>query len=199
MRANELKVLNLEKYLPVILLAGGILGFLASFILTIETIRSLQNPGYTPGCSLNPILSCASVMKSDQSSVFGFTNSLIGIGGFAGLMTVGLVLTAGARFKFWFWIAIQGAVTLGLIFTHWLIFESLYRIGSLCPFCMVVWSVTIPIFWYLTLYNLKLSKYSKNSVFLFTYRHHMDILILWFLMIFGLILNRFWYYWSTLI
>jgi uncharacterized membrane protein len=199
MSAKETGTFNLAKYLPLILLIGGVLGFLASFILTIETIKSLQNPGYTPSCSLNPILSCASVMKADQSSVFGFANSLIGIGGFAGLVTVGIALTAGANFKRWLWMVIQGVSTLGLIFTHWLIFESLYRIGSLCPFCMVVWSVTIPIFWYLTLYNLKLSTYSRNPIFLFAYRHHADVLILWFLIIIGLILNRFWYYWVTLI
>ncbi|PRC62285.1 hypothetical protein C6A85_03910, partial [Mycobacterium sp. ITM-2017-0098] len=30
-------------------------------------------------------------------------------------------------------------------FVHWLIFQSLYRIGALCPYCMVVWAVTIPL------------------------------------------------------
>ena len=29
------------------------------------------------------------------------------------------------------------------MFVHWLIFQSLYRIGALCPYCMVVWAVTI--------------------------------------------------------
>ena len=31
------------------------------------------------------------------------------------------------------------------VFMHWLIFQSLYRIGALCPYCMVVWAVTIPL------------------------------------------------------
>ncbi len=34
---------------------------------------------------------------------------------------------------------------LGTVFVHWLIFQSLYRIGALCPYCMVVWAVTIPL------------------------------------------------------
>jgi len=37
---------------------------------------------------------------------------------------------------------------------HWLIFQSLYRIGALCPYCMVVWVVTITVFWNVTLHNL---------------------------------------------
>ena len=32
-----------------------------------------------------------------------------------------------------------------MVFIHWLIFQSLYRIGALCPYCMVVWAVTIPL------------------------------------------------------
>ena len=38
---------------------------------------------------------------------------------------------------------------------HWLIFQSLYVIGALCPYCMAVWAVTIPICWYVTLHNLE--------------------------------------------
>ena len=46
-------------------------------------------------------------------------------------------------------------MTFGVVFVHWLIFQSLYVIGALCPYCMVVWAVTIPIFWYVTLHNLR--------------------------------------------
>ena len=34
---------------------------------------------------------------------------------------------------------------LGVVFVHWLAFQSLYRIGALCPWCMVVWSVVVPV------------------------------------------------------
>jgi hypothetical protein len=35
-----------------------------------------------------------------------------------------------------------------------LIGQSLYSIGALCPWCMAVWTATIPIFWYVTLRTL---------------------------------------------
>jgi len=37
----------------------------------------------------------------------------------------------------------------------WLISQSVFVLGTLCPWCMVTWSVTIPLFWALTLYNLR--------------------------------------------
>jgi len=68
---------------------------------------------------------------------------------------------------------------------------------------MVVWSITWPIFWYTTLYNLR----EKNvptpeklrGIVSFAQKHHADILVAWYLLIIALILQNFWYYWSTLI
>ena len=43
----------------------------------------------------------------------------------------------------WYWIGLTIGTLIGAAFVHWLIFQSLYRIGALCPYCMVVWVVTI--------------------------------------------------------
>lgn len=81
---------------------------------------------------------------------------------------------------------------------HWLIYQSLYVIGALCPYCMAVWAVTIPIFWYTSTRNLRsLSKGQKWINLLHEYRG--AILTGWFLLIIVLIANRFWDYWSTLV
>ena len=45
----------------------------------------------------------------------------------------------------WYWAGLAAGTLLGTVFVHWLIFQSLYRIGALCPYCMVVWAVTIPL------------------------------------------------------
>jgi uncharacterized membrane protein len=188
-----------QKYLAYILLIGGIIGFLASFILTVDTIKVIQNPGYTPSCSINPIISCGSIMETDQSAILGFPNSMIGIAAYAALMAFGIALLAGARFRRWLWLTIAAGLALAVIFIHWLIFESLFTIGSLCPFCMAVWIATIPTFWYIGLHTLKSTKLSKSRLYAFVRRHHADILITWLLLIIGLILNRFWDYWSSLL
>ncbi|EPR76964.1 Integral membrane protein [Leifsonia rubra CMS 76R] len=39
-------------------------------------------------------------------------------------------------------------------FCLWLAYQSIFDLATLCPWCMVVWSVTIPMFWAVTLRNL---------------------------------------------
>ncbi|GAA3013484.1 hypothetical protein GCM10020229_26000 [Kitasatospora albolonga] len=43
----------------------------------------------------------------------------------------------------------------GIGFVTWLMTQTLYSIGALCPYCMVVWAAMIPLFWYTTLHNLR--------------------------------------------
>jgi uncharacterized membrane protein len=144
----------ITRSLPLVLTVGGGLGVLAALALTIERLRLAADPTYVPTCSINPILSCGSVMRTAQASVLGFPNPLLGLVAFSVVTTVGMALLAGARLRSWFWYGLQSGVLAGVVFIHWLIFQSLYVIGALCPYCMLVWIATIPIFWYVTLANL---------------------------------------------
>lgn len=181
------------RMLPWLLVIGGILGFAAAFILTVERIELLKNPAYVPSCSISPILSCGSVMTKPQAAVLGFPNPLLGIAGFAVVVTIGMALLAGARLPRWFWLGLHAGATIGVGFIHWLIVQSLYSIGALCPYCMVVWVVTIPIFWYVTLYNLRRQRWARVLI-----ENHAVVLTVWLLGILGLIVLRFWDYWVSL-
>ena len=203
MGKTQPKEKTLGRTLPWLLTAFGIIGFIAAFTLTVEKIMLLKDPTFEPSCNINPILSCGSVMVTHQAEAFGFPNPLIGVAGFAVVATIGIAMLAGAAFKRWFWLAVQAGVTFAVLFIHWLIFQSIYNIGALCPYCMVVWSVTIPLFLYVTLYNLR-ENHIKTSPKLkkpvsFIQKHHGDILVVWYLIILLLILNHFWYYWRTLV
>lgn len=191
---------NLARTLPWILIICGVIGLLCSFTLTVEKMDVLRNPNYHPICDLNPILSCGSVMSSKQAEAFGFDNTFMGLAAFAVLVTVGACLLAGAQLKRWFWQGLQAGATAGLLFVHWLIFNSLYRIHSLCPFCMVVWVVTITTFIYVTLYNIQHRhikiKEKLMPAYEFARHHHIDILLFWLLLIAALILKQFWYYYG---
>ena len=184
------------------LVAGGI-GLLAAFTLLVEKILLLKDPSYVPSCSINPILSCGSIMKTDQAEAFGFPNPIIGVAGFAIIVTVAMGLFAGAAYRRWFWLGLQAGATFGVVFVHWLIYQSLYRIGALCPYCMVVWVVTTPLFWYTTLHNLEAGHLSPPLPFgrlaNAARSYHGVVLTAWFLTIAGLIIRRFWDYWSTLL
>jgi uncharacterized membrane protein len=199
----SLQPITLRQTLPWILLVGGVIGALCAGILMVEKIHLLTNPNAKLGCDLNPIVACGSVINTPQASAFGFPNPLIGLAGFAAVAVIGAGLLAGARFKRWFWLGLQAGVTFGICFIAWLQFQSIYSIGALCPFCMAVWSVMIPVFWYTTLYNLREGHFTfgrkLKPVAAFLQRNHGNILLGWFLLIIGLILHHFWYYWKTVL
>ena len=75
-------------------------------------------------------------------------------------ITIGVALLAGATFARWFWIAFNVGVAGALVFVGWLIAQSIYVLDVLCPWCMLTWAVTIPLFWVVTLYNLRTRTYS---------------------------------------
>ncbi len=147
---------------------------------------------------MNPIVSCGSVMDSPQASLFGFPNSLLGIAAFAAVTTIGVVLSAGFRAPRWFWLSMQAGTVVGVVFVHYLIYNSLYVIGALCPYCMVVWVVTIPLFSYTTLHNLERGHFTAGRpVALGLVRFHSLVVVLWFALIAALILQEFWSFWTS--
>ena len=189
--------------LALLLVLVGLVGLIASAVLTLDKIRLLEDPSYVPGCSINPVISCGSVMRSVQAEAFGFPNPLLGLAAFAVVLCVGAGSLAGAAFRRWFWLGLEVGSVLGLLFTHWLIVQALYRIGALCPYCMVVWAATIALFWYVTLHNLRtgvipvparLRPAVREAA-----RYHWAVPALWYAVIALLVLNRFWYYWRTLL
>jgi uncharacterized membrane protein len=195
--------LTLKQTFPWILLIGSIIGILCAGILTVEKIQLLKHPNSSLACDINPIVACGAVINTPQASAFGFPNPVIGLVGFGITVAIAAGLLAGATYKRWYWRGLQGGVTFAIIFITWLQFQSIFRIHALCPFCMVVWSTTIPIFWYTTLYNLReghIRTKGRLKVFSgFLQRHHGDVLVGWYLTILGVILYKFWYFWKTLL
>jgi uncharacterized membrane protein len=194
------KKFTLEKVLPWMLIVGGVIGLICSFIISLDKLRLLENPNFKPNCDLNPIVSCLSVMSSKQGSAFGFPNPWIGLAAFSVLITIGAAILAGAKFKRWFWVGLEVGCALGLIFAYWLLFESVFRIHALCPYCLTVDVVVITLFWYVSLFCIEqkfivLPK-KLTSAGNFSRRHHLDILFVWFLITIIIILKHFWYYYG---
>ena len=178
-------------------LIAGVFGLAAALTLTIEKIEILINPDYVPSCSINPVLSCGSVMITPQASAFGFPNPLIGIVAFAVVVVTGVLAVAKVRLPRWYWAGLAVGTLLGVGFIHWLIFQSLYRIGALCPYCMVVWAVTIPLL--VVVASIALQPQGEGGAARFIYQWRWSLVTLWFTALILMILVRFWNYWSTLI
>lgn len=157
-----MKKFTFKQVFPWVLVIGGILGLLASSILTVEKLHLAANPDYVPSCSISPVVACSPVISSPQASAFGFPNPIIGIAGFGMVWAVGMMLFAGAKnLKKWFWWCFQAGTTFGLLFCAWLINEALFDIKKLCLYCNLVWIITITIFWSTLAYNLR----EKNITF----------------------------------
>ena len=146
-----------------ILVVGGIIGIFASIELIIQKIAVLSDPEFVPNCDINPILSCGSVISTEQASLFGFPNPVLGVIGFTVVIMFGALLFAGIELPRLMWLGLNFGALAGMVFVIWLVSQSLYAIGALCPWCMVVWAVTIPIFWQVTTDNLASNKLSLGK------------------------------------
>ncbi|MET0779649.1 MAG: vitamin K epoxide reductase family protein [Candidatus Saccharimonadales bacterium] len=198
------KTITLQKALPWILVICGAIGLACALVIMYDKIELLKNPAFKPGCDLNPIISCGSVMESKQANAFGFPNPSIGIVAFSVVVATGVAILAGAtKLKRWYWLGLQAGTIFGVCFIHWLFFQSVYRINALCPYCIVTWIMTITLFWYVTLYNIQTGviklKGMPQKIGVWVRRHHLDILLFWLLIIAAFILKHFWYYYGQYI
>ncbi len=146
-----------------ILLVTGIIGIFASIELIIQKIAVLKNPDFVPNCDINPVLSCGSVINTEQASLFGFPNPILGVIGFTVVIMFGALLLTGVVLPKAMWLGLNLGALAGMVFVIWLVTQSLYVIGALCPWCMVVWSITIPIFWQVTTDNLVSNRLSLGK------------------------------------
>lgn len=185
---------------PFALIFFGIMGWIASFGLTLERLAVAQNPDYAASCDISPFISCKSIMLSEQASLLGFPNPLIGIAAFFAPVVVGFGILAGAKFAGWFWNMLLVGHVFAVGFVIWLFTASVYSIGSLCLYCMVAWAATIPLFWAILGHNMKEGFLSLRLMpageFIFEWAWVLTVLS--YLALIGVIAVEFWNFWPTL-
>lgn len=196
---RQQKVRRLDRTTAWVLVVGGILGLIAAFELTVEKVRVLSDPTYIPACDLNPVLSCGSVIITAQAEVFGFPNPVLGLTSFTVVITLGVLLAGRVAMPRWVWLGLNAGALLGFGFVQWLVWQSLYSIGALCPWCMVVWTVTAPIFVWVTSANLLSGRLptpeSWSSAVSALVGLRGLILAAWYVIVLGLIFVRWQDYW----
>jgi uncharacterized membrane protein len=186
-----------------LLIVLGALGLVASALLVIERVNVAGDPDYVPSCSINPILTCTSAMLSAQGELFGFPNPLLGVAGFPVVVATGAALLAGASMARWYWTGMWLGGLGAVVFMHWLIVESLFSIEALCPYCMVVWAATVPLFAVVSAYAVPRGalgeRVARSTVVSDLVALRWWLVGLWFVVLAALIGIVFWDYWSTLI
>jgi len=184
--------MSLNKSYPYILIVGSLIGLWASFMLTVDTFQFIQNPNVVLPCNINPFISCTAIASQWQSHIFGFPNSLLGIVAFAMLFAIGIMLFSGGRAKKPLWLLVNLGTILAMIFVIWFFYESVFVIGKLCPYCMITWAVTWPLFLYTTVWNFRENHFNFwLPFFRFISKYQTQILIAGYLVIILLILFHF--------
>lgn len=143
------------------MLVGSILSLIASFVLSVEAIELARNPDAVLSCSINTFLNCATVGLHPSAHLFGFPNAFLGLIAEPIVMTVAIAGLASVKFPRAFMFTAQIFYTLGFIFAYYLLFVSMFVIGTLCPWCLVVTVTTTFVWFSITRYNIR-----ENNLYL---------------------------------
>lgn len=150
-----------------VLLFGSAIGLIASFIQAIERIEYAKNPKLPLSCDVNSVFSCSNVFDAWQSSVFGFSNSLMCIVFFAIIFGIALVGITGSLIHSKLRYAMQFFSIFFLGFGAWYLQQSAFAIDSLCIFCIFCYGTVIAINWSwirLNMADYKLSPKNKDKM-----------------------------------
>jgi len=186
----------------VFLIVTSVIGFISSFALSVEKYEKLENPDAVLSCDLNPFFSCGSVMEYPQSQLFGFPNQLLGVAAFIVPLLIGVLLVARTKLPGWIMIGLNIGLALGVVLVMFLYYTSIYVIGVGCPWCMVVWTMTIPMFCAVTAHNALAGNFGRgvrdSAVVTVLARENVAIAVVWLLIIATTIVVQFWNFFATL-
>lgn len=189
-----MKTGKLTKWYPWVLLGGSAVGLVSSVWQAAERVQMLKEPASALACDLNPVIDCGGVLSNRWSSLFGFPNAFIGIAIFAILFTAAVVLLSGMKPSKLFSRFLFGVSGILILFSLWFFSMSLYVIGKVCIFCLFIWAVSVPIFWYGKLYYFQENPPRQSWLKwlqAFGIKHHAEILVVAYVVLAVLFLFRF--------
>lgn len=133
--------------LGIVLAVGSAVAILASVELMLGTIARAAGGGRaTLSCDVSPFISCGQTMVTWQGHLFGVPNPIVGLIGFAAMLAVGVFYATGTRIPEWIrWGQLAG-MTLAMAMVTLFQYTIFFELSALCPWCMVIWSMTGPMF-----------------------------------------------------
>ncbi|MGO1317141.1 MAG: vitamin K epoxide reductase family protein [Cellulomonadaceae bacterium] len=143
------------------MLLSASFSLVAAFVLSWDALKLAADPLAELSCNINAVLSCGTVGLSNQAALFGFPNAFLGMMTEPVVITIAVAGLSGVRFPRWFMFTAQAIYLLGLIFAYWLFYQSMFNIGALCPWCLVITVGTTLVFMTLLHYNIR-----ENNLYL---------------------------------
>lgn len=118
----------------------------ASVALLYSELTHLANPYAQAQCDVNALIGCGTSMHSPQAHLlWGLPNSVLGIMAFCVLLLVALLQLSHTPLPRWLWAALVAGSFGGLAWVGYFAYQSIAVFHTLCPYCTVVWLMTIPI------------------------------------------------------
>ncbi len=125
-----------------VMLVAAALSLLGSLILSNDAVILAGDKNAALTCNVNAVISCGTVGVSWQAALLGFPNAFLGVAFAPVVMTIAVAGMAGVRFPRWFMLGAQLMYTIALGFAYWLFSQSMFVIGALCPWCLLVMLAT---------------------------------------------------------
>ncbi|MCA9323580.1 hypothetical protein KC992_00585 [Candidatus Saccharibacteria bacterium] len=190
---------KLTTILPLLTIFVASVGMGAAYSLAKEKQALDADPTHIASCSINPIVSCAASVTTEQGSALGVSNPSLGIVAYGLLLLLGIGLLIGLKMsKQWWWLVFAGGI-FGIGFCVYLFTQSLYVIGTLCLYCSTIWAVTSAFFVYATT-HIFLQDYipSSKKIKSWLEKNHMLPLLIIYVLIILLIYFRWSEYWNSI-
>lgn len=127
------------------LIVGGLGGLIAAAALIVEKIESLAHPAARLACDVSVFVGCSASLSSQQGSLLSIPNPVPGLAFWAVIITLGVMILV-VDLPRWIWWGLALGMAGAFALVVWFILQSIYVIGVLCPWCMLTWAVTIPLF-----------------------------------------------------
>lgn len=128
-----------------LLTIGGLLGLWASVMLVLSQQTLLRDPDAALACDVNPLIGCGKFILSWQAAALGPPNALLGTIAFSVVTATGVAVLGGGRLPRLYWLLLMAGSVLAAVTITWFQYQAFVELRGLCPYCLVVWAVTIPI------------------------------------------------------
>lgn len=144
-----------NRFIFTTMLLSALTSLVASLVLSVDALRIAENPDLALTCDINAVLSCGTVARSWQAELLGFPNAYLGLMADPVVITIAVASLGGVRFPRWFMTAAQVVYLVGVVFAYWLFQQSVWVIGAMCPWCLLVTVSTTLVFTTLTHVNIR--------------------------------------------
>ena len=122
---------------------GGAWSLLAAMMLSLEAYWRALEPEKTFMCDVNEKLSCSAVADSWQAQLIHLPegpvpNAMLGIMAFTVITVLGVVYACRFKAPTWFNWCFRIGVFACLVFSTWLLQQSMFVIKAMCPWCLTM-------------------------------------------------------------